>query len=309
MGYKLAGYTVVGCCEIDPAMFKMYVKNHHPKNAYNMDIREMARLPEFPDDLKDLDILDGSPPCSVFSLAGDREDGWGIEKKFREGQKEQRLDDLFLHFIDLAERLQPKVIVAENVKGIIIGNAKGWMNQILRKLDAAGYKAQVFLLNASRMGVPQARERVFFVCRRKDLPFPDIRLEFNEEPIPFGKVREPEGLEVTAPVAKILLLYRQPGDRKLSDISKRLRRKNSGYTQPIFWDNEPIGTLTAGGPCFRMFDGKALTNNDIIRCQTFPEDYNFDGNNVQYVCGMSVPPYMMQRIASEIRRQWFREAE
>jgi DNA (cytosine-5)-methyltransferase 1 len=48
-----------------------------------------------------LDILDGSPPCSSFSMAGNREKDWGKEKKFREGQAEQVLDNLFFDFIDL----------------------------------------------------------------------------------------------------------------------------------------------------------------------------------------------------------------
>ncbi|MCD7762544.1 MAG: DNA cytosine methyltransferase, partial [Lachnospiraceae bacterium] len=73
MGYKLAGYDVVGNCEIDPDMEKIYVQNHHPAHTYLMDIREFNRLQVFPDELKNLDILDGSPPCSVFSDAGDRE--------------------------------------------------------------------------------------------------------------------------------------------------------------------------------------------------------------------------------------------
>jgi DNA (cytosine-5)-methyltransferase 1 len=55
-----------------------------------------------------LDILDGSPPCSTFSIAGNREKDWGKEKKFREGQSAQVLDTLFFDFIALARVLQPK---------------------------------------------------------------------------------------------------------------------------------------------------------------------------------------------------------
>ena len=54
---------------------------------------------EFPEDLYNLDILDGSPPCSSFSMAGNREKDWGKTKVFREGQAEQRLDDLFFDYI------------------------------------------------------------------------------------------------------------------------------------------------------------------------------------------------------------------
>ena len=103
------------------------------------------------------------------------------------------LDDLFLYFIAIAKRLQPKVVIAENVKGIIIGNAKGWVNQIVKGFDGAGYVVQIFLFNAARMGVPQKRERVFFIAHRKDLKYPKLSMEFHSKPIPFKDVREPYG--------------------------------------------------------------------------------------------------------------------
>ena len=71
-------------------MMKLYRRNHHPKYPYLMDIREFNQLQVYPEKLRHLDILDGSPPCSVFSTAGDREKAWGKEKEFREGQKKQR---------------------------------------------------------------------------------------------------------------------------------------------------------------------------------------------------------------------------
>ena len=101
-------------------------------------------------------------PALCFRRRRVREEGWNTEKVFREGQTKQRLDALFLYFIAIAKRLQPKVVIAENVKGIIIGNAKGWVNQIVKGFDDAGYTVQIFLFNAARMGVPQKRERVFF---------------------------------------------------------------------------------------------------------------------------------------------------
>ena len=102
----------------------------------------------------------------------------GKSKKFREGQAYQVLDDLFFEFIKLAEKLKPKIIVAENVKGILMGNARGYVNLIIKKLDEVGYKTQIFLLNSARMGVPQKRERVFFIATRKDLELPTIKLEY-----------------------------------------------------------------------------------------------------------------------------------
>ena len=74
-----------------------------------------------------------------------------------------------LDFIDLAKRLQPKVVVAENVKGILLGDAIQYVRRIYEDFDKAGYYVQHWLLDASKMGVPQRRERVFFIALRKDL--------------------------------------------------------------------------------------------------------------------------------------------
>ena len=124
MGYKLAGFDVLGCNEIDPKMANAYKANHDPKYCFVEPIQTFKLREDLPSDLYDLDILDGSPPCSSFSMAGNRGDDWGKEKKFREGQAEQVLDTLFFDFIDLAKKLQPKVVVAENVKGLLLGSAR-----------------------------------------------------------------------------------------------------------------------------------------------------------------------------------------
>ena len=230
-----------------------------------------------------------------------------MEKTFRDGQAKQRLDDLFLHFLGVAGRLQPKVVIAENVKGLITGNAKGWVNQIVRAFDDAGYSVQIFLFNAARMGVPQKRERVFFIAGRKDLGLPRLSMAFGSEPIPFGSVREPYGKALPGNnVSAKLMKYRIPSDRCLADINERVTKKKSGFTSPINHDDEPVQTITAGGYCFRMCDGMLMTDRDIIRCQTFPEDYDFMGQDVQYVCGMSVPPVMMAKISEQVYLQWLK---
>lgn len=142
MGYKLAGFDVIGCNEIDPKINEVYVENHHPRLNFNCDIRELvtkAKEKTLPNELYNLDILDGSPPCSTFSIAGNRERDWGKEKKFREGQSKQILDTLFFDFIELAKELKPKVVVAENVKGILLGNAVDYVRRIYKDFEDAGY--------------------------------------------------------------------------------------------------------------------------------------------------------------------------
>ena len=147
------------------------------------------------EELHNLDILDASFPCSVFSIAGDRQKAWGKEKVFREGQKAQRLDDLAFYSIDLAKELKPKVVVFENVQGLLQGEAIEYVKEIYKQMDNAGYILQHWLLNARNMGVPQNRPRVFFLGLRKDLcePFmvqkdlfervPKIDMDFNEKEI------------------------------------------------------------------------------------------------------------------------------
>lgn len=87
MGYKLAGFDVIGNNEIDPKMMEVYRENHRPKYSYLESISDFNVRENLPEELYDLDILDGSPPCSSFSIAGLRDKIWGKEKKFREGQE------------------------------------------------------------------------------------------------------------------------------------------------------------------------------------------------------------------------------
>lgn len=308
MGYKLAGYEVLGNCEIDPAMMKIYKANHHPKYSFLMDIRDFLNE-EVPDELKHLDILDGSPPCSVFSMAGGREKGWNQEKKFREGQKEQRLDDLFFWFIEVARKLQPKVVIAENVVGIIQGNAKGYMNEIIKAFDIAGYKVQIFKLNAAAMGVPQKRERVFFICQRKDLNFPKIQMAFKEKPITFGEVRDERGeapQNGQNPTWYRLLKKRTKEDYCMADINKRVKNKGSDFNSRIWHDEDPCPTVPSSGNAYRYYDGLKCTKKDFISAQTFPQDYDFKDQQPKYVCGMSVPPVMMAQISNQVYGQWLK---
>lgn len=307
MGYKLAGYELIGNCEIDPKVMDVYKANHHPKYPFLCDVRDLLTM-DLPDEMFALDVLDGSPPCSTFSMAGARDKGWGVEKKFREGQAAQRLDDLFFHFIAIAKRLQPKVIVAENVKGLVTGKAKGYVNEIIKAYDDAGYKVQIFLFNAATMGVPQARERVFFIAHRKDLDLPKLKMVFDEPPVLFKDIRSEVGGAVNPDTETYRLLqYRKETDVKLADINNRLKGKLTGFGSQIYHDQKVGQTLTAGGDDYRMCDGLRLTDEDCTNLQTFPQDYDYGTQQAKYICGMSVPPVMMAQISSQIYEQWFKE--
>jgi len=125
MGYKLAGCDVIAANDIDKEMAYHYKLNLNPKHYFLCPVKDLLTQ-DLPNELYNLDILDGSPPCSSFSMAGSREKTWGKEKHFREGQAKQVLDDLFFDYLDLVDKLKPRVAIAENVKGMIAGKAKGY---------------------------------------------------------------------------------------------------------------------------------------------------------------------------------------
>ena len=304
MGYKLAGFSMLGGVEIDPEMMAIYRANHKPKHSYLMGVQQFNELPllSLPDELKNLDLLDGSPPCSVFSMAGKREKKWGGEHHFREGQQKQRLDDLFMHFIDIGQRLQPKVIVAENVKGLILGNAKGYVKEIFAAFREAGYDTQLFLFNAARMGVPQSRERTFFIARRQDLGWGKLEMKFEEAQISIKNAWN--GLHSLGKNVSTSSMVKYWNKIKPGESMSRVHEKGSLFGQLKLDPNQPSPTVTSKEyQLWHWESPRLLSNEQCFRLQTFPDDYRVkDG---KYVCGMSVPPYMTQRVALEIGRQWF----
>lgn len=303
MGYKLAGYNVIGANDVDPKMAKIYQHNHHPTHYFLEDIRTFTDRDDLPQELFELDILDGSPPCTTFSSAGKREESWGKTRKYTEGDFSQTLDDLYFAYIRLVKKLKPKVFVSENVTGLVKGSAIIYLKNIIKGFDEGGYTTQVFQLNAATMGVPQKRERIFIIGHKKDFNLPKLKLEFNEKPVLFGEFRSEVGRDPT-PHEKKLLAYSEKGDTNLGDIVLRLVGKISGFGQGIIGDMDVVPTIIATGDNFRQADRQKCSPMDYILAGTFPTDYDFLGLNEKYVIGMSVPPVMVAQIAQQIKRQW-----
>jgi DNA (cytosine-5)-methyltransferase 1 len=304
MGYKLAGYDHLGGVELDSSIASMYVTNHHPRYMFNEDIRSFLQRQDLPHELFNLDLLDGSPPCSTFSLSGNREDDWGKEKAFREGQAVQRLDDLFFDYISLVNRLKPKVAVSENVTGLIQGNAKAYVHDIIKEFERIGYQVQLFKLNAASMGVPQARERVFFICCRQDMPFARLRLIFNERPIRFGEVEQ----QVTHALGEPLT----DAFAKWWNLTKPGYRFSDAHPEGSFFNSCKVAkhrvcptiTATEGSKISHYSKPVEISDECLKLCSSWPLDYDFRGMSCRYVVGMSVPPVMMAQIAHQIAAQW-----
>jgi len=291
MGYKLAGCTIVAANDIDPEMAWHYKRNLNPPLYFLCPIGELLTK-DLPPELYDLDILDGSPPCSTFSMAGSREKAWGVEKHFREGQAKQVLSDLFFDYLDLVGKLRPKVAIAENVKGMILGNAKGYTKMVMARFKEIGYRPQLFLLNAADCGVPQRRERVFFCAVRNDIDVPPLKLAPTHRWISAG--------EATIDIRDDLQKWEMV-------TASNQRHTLAGRLKP--WPmSQPSPTLTSGSTKELISKNKTFgdfTFSDYKRLGSFPDDYHAKTDKIgKYMIGMSVPPKMTEQVARAVCEQW-----
>lgn len=310
MGYKMAGYDVIGCNDIDKRTIELYKVNHNPKYIFDTDIRDLIELDNLPNELYNLDILDGSPPCSTFSVVGEREQTWGKEKIFREGQSKQTLDDLFFYFIKLVNKLKPKIVIAENVKGLIIGNAKGYVKQIIEEFNKINYTIQVFLLNSASIGLPQKRERIFFICQNnnninnKTNNINKLILSFKQKPILFKEIMDINDTSNTISKREYeLWLNRKYGEHSLSDTNKRLNGKCSSFSCKYIYSNKVVPTIVSSGYNILYDYPRFMNKQELCLASSFPLDYNFLNEKPKYIMGMSVPPLMMANISYEVYKQ------
>lgn len=315
MGYKRAGCEIVAANDIDPEMAWHYQHNLKPKHYFLCPIGDLLTK-NLPDELFELDILDGSPPCSTFSMAGSREKSWGKDKHFREGQAKQVLSDLFFDYLNLVDRLKPKVAIAENVKGMLIGNAKGYTKMVMRRFREIGYRPQLFLVNAADCGVPQRRERVFFVAVRNDIDVPPLKLAPTHRWISAGEatgdvqVLTAAEIEDTKPSESGKKYYAQtkPGD-SYAEACEQATGKASFFNYGRLSCGLPSPTLTAASATrscdMHWSECRALTFREWKRLGSFPDDYQAKTDKIgKYMIGMSVPPKMTEAVARAVIDQW-----
>ncbi len=313
LGYKLAGCDVIAANDIDAKMETSYRLNLHPKHYFRCPVSDLLTQ-ELPPELYKLDILDGSPPCSTFSMSGNRESDWGKSRHFREGQTEQVLSELFFDFLNVAEHLRPRAIVAENVRGLLLGNAKGYVRLIVERFREIGYAVQVFLVDSADCGVPQHRERVFFCARREDVK--GSRLQLKPVSKHVSVIEACSDLQVLtdaevsetrpSPLAVRLWPYGRQGE-SFATTHKRLGEKEIDFSRVRVAGHLPSCTLTSEcmKDLYHWSECRKLTLRELTRLGSFPDDYVFTRRNPGgYIIGMSVPPRLMQFVATEITRQW-----
>lgn len=316
MGYKRAGCSIVAANDIDPEMAWHYKHNLKPPAYYLCPIGDLITK-QLPEELFNLDILDGSPPCSTFSMAGSREDAWGKKKHFREGQASQVLSDLFFDYLNLVKRLKPRVAIAENVKGMILGNAKGYTKLVMQRFREIGYRPQLFLLNAADCGVPQRRERVFFCAVRDEIKAKPLELKPQHRWISAGEacedLQELTSFETvnTKPTPMDLKWWHKtiPGD---GSGYATARTREEGKRAAFNWIRvdalAPANTLPSVDTIRHWAECRSLTFREWKRLGSFPDDYDARTDKIgKYMIGMSVPPKMTEVVAKAVIQQWLQK--
>lgn len=161
LGMERAGHECVGHCEIDKFAERSYRAMHDVKESewYADDVTRVK-----PRELPEADCYCFGFPCQAFSIAG-----------HRRGFEDTR-GTLFFEVMRLAKERKPRILFAENVKGLLNHDGGRTFGIIISTMDELGYDVEWQLLNSKDFGVPQNRERVFIIGhlrgtgRRKILP-------------------------------------------------------------------------------------------------------------------------------------------
>lgn len=305
-GYRMAGFRVVYANEFIESARQTYRANHPTSFLDDRDIRKVS-----PADVLDaaglapgeLDLFDGSPPCSAFSTAGKREKGWGKAKGYSDDAK-QIVDDLFFEYARLLRGIRPKVFVAENVSGLVKGTAKGYFKLILAELRSCGYDVRAALLNAQWLGVPQSRERLIFVGVRSDLGVAPS----HPKPLPYCYTVREAIVGLACPPESDASMERYA----VGSEWKKLRpgEQSERYFQLVRCSpDKPVGTITAtagqagAASVSHPWECRKFSVAETKRLSSFPDDYQLSGDYRQKIerMGRSVPPLMMRAISAHIR--------
>lgn len=324
LGFRSAGCDIKGFVEIDDGLSKIYKTNFPNAFQLGSDISTVTseQLMSFCKDVGKIDVIIGGPPCQGFSLSGKRDVLDPRNYLFQE----------YIRFIDI---VRPKVAVIENVRLLTSMKTKDGglvKDQIIADLQEHGYEASYFVVNACQYGVPQHRERVFFIAVRSDLglrpSFPQSQSFDKSDSVeqlrtfadacsdlPFLESGEHSGdplhQAVKHPDHVLKWLWDVPQGASAHENEDAALRPPSGYNTTYkrqVWD-EPGSTVQT---TFGMISGcrnvhpiatRSLTIREAARLQSFPDSYNFVGSlgTIRTGIGNAVAPLLARRLALHIR--------
>lgn len=238
-GFAQAGFKVVGGIDFDSDSIKTFQRNFSQSIGICADISEFSRkmiLDSFSE--VNVDVIVGGPPCQGFSNAN----RWQKES-------DDPRNKLFYEYLKFVKVLEPKVIVIENVRGILSRNNGYAKERILSLVNKLGYRVSCEVLNSADFGVPQNRYRAFFVGVRDDLT--DFEFSFDElKQLPEINVKDAIGelYKFEKLGSKEKYLKSNPG----SHYRKYLRSRNGlvpnhEVVYPAGLTQKRIGTVPQGG--------------------------------------------------------------
>ena len=322
LGFEKAGFKLVWANDFDADAQAVY-----RLNIGEIDGRDILSVNE--DEVPDGDILTAGFPCQPFSNAGNRK-----------GVHDSR-GMLYKECLRIIESKMPKVIVFENVKGLLSTKYVDGRNlaeviiEDLSKVGDMGYNVVHKLLNASDYGVPQNRQRVFFVGVRKDLginfTFPEKQKRDSLTLRHIIDVPEDVPNQVDwplSPQALEMITYIPEGGswkdvpyEHLAPRFKRIRDDMKKYRSPNFYRrfsrNEISGTMTASAQpencgIIHPTENRRYTIREAARIQSFPNDFLFIDDSpknitaMYKVIGNAVPVNLAQNVAGAIMDQVFK---
>ena len=312
LSVEKAGFNTLGLIEFDKDAADTLKKNRPNWNVINDDIANISCLDlenYFSIKKGELDLLSGGAPCQAFSYAGKR---LGLE---------DARGTLFYHYALFLEKLQPKMFLFENVRGLLTHDHGKTYSTMLDIFTKAGYTIDKQVLNAWNYGVPQKRERLITIGIRNDLVekteyrFPkahsykpvlrDVLLDCPDGPgVPYGEKKR-----------KIFELV--PAGGYWRDIDPAIAKEymkscwdmeggRTGILRRMSLDEPSLTVLTSPSQkqterCHPL-EARPFTVRENARCQTFPDDWEFCGNvSAQYKqVGNAVPVNLAYDIAKEI---------
>ena len=312
LGVEKAGFNTIGLIEVDKDAADSLKENRPNWNVINEDIANISCLnleDYFNIENGQLDLLSGGAPCQAFSYAGKRL-----------GLKDAR-GTLFYHYATFLQKLQPKMFLFENVKGLLTHDKGRTYETITDIFKQAGYTIQKKVLNAWNFDVPQKRERLIIIGIRNDLVdkvvfnFPkehkykpvlrDILLDCPKGPgTPYGENKR-KIFELVPPGG-----YWKDIDPKIAKEYMKscwnMQGGRTGILRRMSLDEPSLTVLTSPSQkqterCHPL-ETRPFTVRENARCQTFPDDWKFCGSvQSQYKqVGNAVPVNLAYEIALEI---------
>lgn len=165
LGFERQGFNTIGASDYQEDTLNTFKSNFPNVTTVQEDIRELGSeelLDEAGYDKEDIDAIIGGPPCKGFSMAGERD-------------PDDPRNSLFEEYIRIVSHIEPRVVMMENVKGILSMKDGAYADKILKELRKLGYSVKYRILNSADYGVPQSRERVIWIGFKNGdkISFPD----------------------------------------------------------------------------------------------------------------------------------------